>query len=185
MKENESEKIIKDTIEYANKEIKKNKKKSLFIIVSIICVLVFMVVLYYFVFTHETSVQYFDNIVSVEIPEDKGIDIKVNLSNYKNGNAILVKTDEKNYDLYINITQTLATKMVKDDDTSNNMMRVGNGIIVDFQSEHFLGYIPNGKDYNTIKNIYYIKDYNKKIATNSDEDLIKIQDKQLIWTNED
>ncbi len=185
MKENESERIIKDTIEYANNEIKKNKKKNLFILFGIVCLLFLVIAVYGLVFNFETSVAYFDDIVNVEIPEDKGIDIKINLPNYKNSNAILVKIDEENYDLYINITQTLATKIFKDDDTSNNMMRVGNGMIVDFQSEHFLGYIPNGKNHTVIKNIYYIKDYNKEIATSSDEELFKINDKQLIWTNKD
>ena len=36
------------------------------------------------------------------------------------------------------------------------MLRVGNGIIVDFQSGEINGYIPNGHKSDVIKNIYLI-----------------------------
>ena len=54
--------------------------------------------------------KYSKEMVEVTIPEDQGIDIKINLSNYKNAKALLVKTDENDYDLYINITQIWNTK---------------------------------------------------------------------------
>lgn len=182
MKNNESEKIIKDTIEYANNEIKRNKRKSVFII--FISIIIFFVLFssYIIIFKIESSVKYSKEILNVTIPEDKGIDIKINLPNYKNANAILVKNNDEHYDLYINITKTLATELFEDDDQSNNMIRVGNGIIVDFQSEHFLGYIPNDKDELSIKNIYYINKYDNKIATMSDDELLKIE-KTLVWSN--
>ena len=48
--------------------------------------------------------------------------------------SVLVKTSENTYDLYINVTTTLSNKIFNDNDKSDNFLRVGNGIIVDFES---------------------------------------------------
>ena len=45
MERNEAESVIKDTIEYANEEIKKNKKKSRNILITIIVVAVLIIAL--------------------------------------------------------------------------------------------------------------------------------------------
>lgn len=45
MERNEAESVIKDTIEYANEEIKKNKKKSRNILITIIIVAVLIIAL--------------------------------------------------------------------------------------------------------------------------------------------
>ena len=114
MNKEEAEKVVKETIEYANTEIKKSKRryiKRFFIIIGIVLLLILA---YLAVFKYEIPLKYSKEMVDVTIPEDQGIDIKINLSNYKNAKALLVKTDENDYDLYINITQTLATKIFDD-----------------------------------------------------------------------
>ncbi len=183
MEKHEAEKIIKDTIEYANKEIEKSKKKSAKIICGIIAVIFVLILSYVLVFVYEMPVKYRQGIVEVKIPEDKGIDISVKLQNYKSAKAVLVQTDEDTYDLYINITQTLASKLFQDSDENNNLLRVGNGMIVDYQSERLQGYIPNGKDYVAIKHVYYVKELSAKIAAMDDKELVEYKDKTLIWEN--
>ena len=181
MNKEDAEKVVKDTIEYANQEIKKSKIRYLRTCLIIFLILVSLAIVYLLMFKYEIPVEYSKEIVEVNIPEDKGIDIKINLENYKNANAILVKIDENTYDLYINVTQTLANKIFKDKDKSNNMLRVGNNIVVDFQSGRLRGYLPNGNNTESIKHIYYIDNISNKTMCMSDTELINYKNKTLIW----
>ena len=184
MNKDEAEKVIKDTIEYANQEIKKSKIRYLKNFLIIFLIFVILIAIYLLVFKYEIPVKYSNEIVEVNIPEDKGVDIKINLKNYKNANALLVKTDENTYDLYINVTQTLATKIFNDNDKSNNLLRVGNNMIVDFQSASLRGFIPNGNNYESIKHVYYIDNLSNKVMSMNDNELINYSNKILIWERE-
>lgn len=184
MNKDEAEKVVKDTIEYANQEIKKSKVRYLKNCLIVFGILVLIIITYLIVFKWEIPVKYSNSIVEVNIPEDKGIDVKIGLKNYKNANAVLVKIDENSYDLYVNVTQTLATKIFNDTDKSNNLLRVGNNIVVDFQSERLRGYIPNGNNAENIKHIYYIDDLSNKNMTLNDSELLNYKNKTLIWEKE-
>ncbi len=184
MNREEAEKVVKETIEYANQEIKKKKKRYLKIFVAILGIIVLLTSVYLFVFEYETPVKYSKDMVNVIVPEDKGLDIKINLPNYKETNAILVKIDENSYDLYINITQTISTRIFDDNDKSDNMLRVGNGMVVDFQSGLLQEYLPNGNPGESIMHIYYIDNLSDKTMTMDDSELINYKNKILIWTRE-
>ena len=184
MNKKDADKVIKDTIEYANAEIKKNKLKVYKFFVLVIGIIITLIATTYIFFIYEYPVQYEQGMVSVKIPEDTGLDISINLSNYKTTNALLVKIDDNTYDLYINVTQTIVTKLIKDNDISDNMLRVGNGIIVDFQSGKLMGYIPNGNKADSIKHIYYIDNFTKKIKVLDDNELIAYENKVLIWSRD-
>ena len=106
--------------------------------------------------------------------KDTGLDIKVNLSNYKIAKAALVKGDKNTYNLYINVSQTLVTKIFNDKDKSDNFVRVGNNIVVDYQSGLLMGSLPSGYNDESIKNIYYIDNFS---ATN-----ITTNNGVLVWT---
>ena len=140
-----------------------------------------LIVLYLVAFKYEMPVKYSKDTVNVNIQEDEGIHLDVNLPNYKNVNAILVKIDENVYDLYINVTQTLATKIFEDKDKTNNFLRIGNSMIIDFQSSNVHGFIPNGNKNDSIKHIYYIDNLSSKVACMIDSDLINYKNKILIW----
>ena len=182
MNKNEAEKIIKDTIEYANEEIKKSKRKYLKLSLIVFGILIFLIGLYFGIFKYEIPIKYNDKLINVKIPEDGGIDIYVKLENYKRMKSVLVKTNDSEYDLYINVTSTLFTKLFLDNDKSDNFLRVGNGIIVDFQSGELRGYIPNGYRSYAIKNIYYIDNLSKRINSMADSELINYKDKVLVWS---
>ena len=184
MNKDEAERIVKETIEYANQEIKKSKIKYLKNCLIVCGILALIIITYLIMFKWEIPVKYSNSLIEVNIPEDNGIDIKIGLKNYKNANAVLVKIDENSYDLYINVTQTLATKIFKDNDKSNNLLRVGNSIIIDFQSERLRGYIPNGNNAENIKHIYYIDNFSNKNITLNDSELLNYKNKILIWEKE-
>ncbi len=181
MEKNESEKIIKETIEFANQEIKKVKRKSNYVIGGVIVGVLVLLAAYLLLFVCESPVKYREDIVQVVIPEDEGIDIRVKLPNYTRANAVLVKTGEGSYDLYIGIMQTAATKMFKDTDPANDLLRVGNGIVFDFQGEQHLGNLPNGIDENAVEHIYYLDDLSDKVRAMPDEDLMAMENKTLVW----
>ena len=182
MNKSDAEKIIKDTIEYANGEIERSKKKYLRVSLLVIGIFVFLISLYFWIFKYEVPVKYNDKLIKVNIPSDGGIDVSVNLDNYKRVKAVLVKINDNEYDLYINITSTLFTNLFLDNDKSDNILRVGNGIIVDFQSGELNGYMPNGYKSDVIKNIYYIDNLSKRISSMDDNKLINYKDKVLVWS---
>ena len=168
MNKNEAEKVVKNTIEYANKEITKSKRKYLTILLSILASIVFLSITFYFMFMYEMPVSYREDLIDVNIPVDTGLDIKVNLPNYKTAKVFLAQCDEHTYDLYINVSQTLATKIFNDKDKSNNFLRVGNRMVVDYQSGLLLGQLPSGYNDESIMNIYYIDNFSaENITTNN------------------
>ena len=101
----------KDAIKRFNKKLKRKNLKIIIITILIIILVTFLG--WRLLYVNETTVKYEDNLVNVEIPEDEGIDIYINAKNYKNGYAILVKTGENTYDVYVNITQNIFTKLQK------------------------------------------------------------------------
>lgn len=178
------EKVVKEIIEYANGEITKSKKKHIKIIISILVSLVLLATAFFFVFVFEIPVPYSEDMLDAQIAVDTCLDIKINLPNYKTAKSVLVKVDDNSYDLYINVTQTLATKIIEDNDKSNNMITVGNRMVGDFQSESIHGYLPDGYDTENIKNIYYIDNLSKKNMTLDDSELIAYENKILVWTRQ-
>lgn len=182
MNKNEAEAVIKDTIEYANNEIKKNKVRSRNRVLILFGCMLLLVISYLMIFKYEIYVGYADNLIDVKVPEDGGLDIKINLPNYNNADAIWVKTDDNSYDLYINVTQTILTKIAKSGDESDNLLRVGNGMIVDFKSETVLGYIPDGNSAENIMHVYYIDKLSNEIMCMDNSELINYEKKTLIWT---
>lgn len=137
-----------------------------------------IVVLLFVMFKYETPVKYSENIVTIHVPIDLGIDMHINLSNYKRTNAALVKLDDDTYDLYINITQTLGTKLFDESDKTSHLTRVGNGLVADFHSHRILEWLPEGKDSEIIEHIYYM---NSSFNNMDDKELINDKNKILIW----
>ena len=163
------------------KVLRKKYLKNLFIVFGIVLT---SIILFLIVFEYETPVKYNKNLIQVNIPLDQGLDIKINLSNYKNAKALLVKIDEDSYDLYINITQSLVTKIFTDNDKSDNVLRIGNGIIIDFKSNTLRGVIPNKSSDKNIKHIYYVDNLSSKIMVMYNAELINYTNKVLIWERE-
>ena len=168
MSKEKDEAAVKEIIEYANNEITKSKRKHLTILLSVLASIVLLLTTFFFVFMYEMPVSYSEELIEVNIPVDTGLDIKVNLPNYKTARVFLAQADENTYDLYINVSQTLATKIFNDKDKSDNFLRVGNNIVVDYQSSLLMGSLPSRYNDESIMNIYYIDRFSaKNITTNN------------------
>ena len=174
MSKENNEEVVKEIIEYANGEIKKSKKKHLIILFTILASVALLSIAILFAFMYEIPVTYSEDLIEVNIPIDTGLDIKVNLPNYKIAKAALVKGDKNTYNLYINVSQTLVTKIFNDKDKSDNFVRIGNNIVVDYQSGLLMGSLPSGYNDESIMNIYYVDNFSaKNITTNNGV---------LVWT---
>jgi len=157
---------------------------SVTILISLIAGVALIATVVFFAFAFEMPVPYTEGMIEAEIPEDEGLDISINLPNYKNAKAILVNVDENSYDLYICVNQTLATKIWRDSDNANNLLRVGNGIVVDYQSESLCGYLPNGSKAENIANVYYVDNLSKDMMKMDNAELIEYENKVLVWTRQ-
>ena len=174
MSKENNEEVVKEIIEYANGEIKKSKKKHLIILFTILASVALLSIAILFAFMYEIPVTYSEDLIEVNIPIDTGLDIKVNLPNYKIAKAALVKGDKNTYNLYINVSQTLVTKIFNDKDKSDNFVRIGNNIVVDYQSGLLMGSLPSGYNDECIMNIYYIDNFSAKNIT--------MDNGVLVWT---
>ena len=67
MNKDEAEKVVKDTIEYANQEIKKSKIRYLKTFLIIFLIFVILITVYLLVFKYEIPVKYSEEIVEVNI----------------------------------------------------------------------------------------------------------------------
>ncbi|MGN0606357.1 MAG: hypothetical protein ACI4JM_07530 [Oscillospiraceae bacterium] len=179
MNKNKAESVIRETIEYANKEIEKHKKKTFKGIMIAICCLSVLVVAYLVVFRLETPVRYNESIITVNVPEDKGLDININLNNYKSAKGILVKTSDNTFDLYLGLTQTLYTRATNSD---TRLIRANNDIIVDYNSDKLIGFMPEESSAENIMNIYYVDNFTDEVMYMDDSELINYEKKTLIWT---
>lgn len=184
MSKENNEKVVKEIIEYANNEIQKSKKKFLTILISVITGVALIATAVFFAFAFEMTVPYTEGMIEAEIPEDEGLDIYINLPNYKNAKAIPVNVDEDRYDLYICVNQTLATKIWRDSDNANNLLRAGNGIVVDYQSESICGYLPNNSKAESIANVYYVDNLSEDMMKMDNAELIEYENKVLVWTRQ-
>lgn len=173
--------VLKETIEFTSKEIKKTRKTYLRSLSAIIIVLVVFIAVYYFGFIKESVVKYDKQLIEVVVPIDGGLDIHVNLANYKNGNAVLVKTSNQNYDIYINVTQTLSSKIFSNNDTKDNFIRYGNNICFDFKTSRVRFYAPTNA---VINSIYYVEKEINSFIYLTDSELVNLDEKTLIWEND-
>lgn len=175
LNEDKKDEILKETIEFSSREISKTKikfQKTTTILTSIVIILS---LLYYIGFIQEHSVKYNSHLIIVQEPVDSGLDIHINLSNYKNGNAVLVKTSVNNYDIYLNVTQTISTMIFADNDTSDNFIRIGNNICYDFQSGSVRFSVSEDS---IINNIYYI---DLDVRNSTENEIVQSETKTLVW----
>ena len=175
MSKDTDEKVVKEIVEYANNEIKKSKKKHLMILILVLASIILLSTALFFMFTYERSVSYSEDLFDVGISVDKFLIIKVNQP-YKNAKAMLVQVDENTYDLFINVSRTLSTKILNDNDKSNDFLKVVNLMVIDYQSGEILtlwSLVP--EDLSNIRNIYYAENFTNENIMNNDG--------ILVWTN--
>lgn len=182
----ESEKNSIDEMKAVADFSKKLKKRNFIkIIVSVVLSLAVIISAGYFIFVKEFYVPYSEGILEVKIPVDGGIDVWVNLDNYKRLEYDAVYKENNEIDIYITAKQTVFTKIVKDNDPSDNFWRTTGFICVSAQD--------GATDYihpdNKVANIYYtdmtIEEVDSILYDDNEENDIEVKDASyLVWSAE-
>ena len=73
----------KEAIRKFHKKLTYKNLKTL--IITLLCIIIILYIGWQLLYVNEYMVPYAENLANVEIPEDEGIDIKINTKNYKNG----------------------------------------------------------------------------------------------------
>ncbi len=91
------------------------------------------------IYAHENIMKYEKGLISIGKQTKNEFNLNINADNYKRADSIIEKNKNGNYDVYVNVSSTLATKMTKDKDKSNNFINIMNsGIMVDYQNAQMI-----------------------------------------------
>lgn len=141
---------------------------------------VFLLGMIVFVFSvPEFSVEYSKELVAVEIPEDGGIDMNINLDNYKNAYATYAENGDGTCDVYIIVKNNLFTMLWKDSDPSDHLVRIGNHMCASYNNAEGIVQFYLTEDME-ISRIYYVNQDVENLLMLEDEELRSV-DSTLIW----
>lgn len=91
------------------------------------------------IYAHESIMKYEKGLISVGRQTKNEFNLNINADNYKRADSIIEKNKNGKYDVYVNVSSTLATKMTKDKDKSNNFINIMNsGVMVDYQNAQMI-----------------------------------------------
>ena len=169
----------KDVFAGFSKKMKKRNITKVFVSV-VLCLAVFFAGMYV-LFVPEYVVPYSDGLMSARVPEDKGVDVNVNLDNYKEVCAWDIRDEDGNTDIYLTAIQTNYTKLFADSDKSDHLWRVGNSntIGVCYQSA---GVIHLSGENNKVRNIYYLVMDPDEVLYMTDGISFEGYETHLIWS---
>ncbi len=120
----------------AMKKFKKkmSKKNVVKVLVGVVLCLTVILGGTYILFVPEFAVPYSEDLMTVKIPENGGIDVWVNLPNYTQVYSVVEINDEDEVEIYLTVTRNLWSMISPDSDKSNNFWRTNGVIGVSFQA---------------------------------------------------
>ena len=163
-----------------SKKMKRRNLKKIVVAVALCLAIVFLSA--YLLFVPETVVEYSDGLMTAQVPEDGGIDVWVNLDNYKYVQSWEMKNEDGSFDIYLTAVQNNYTKIFAEKDKTDHLWRIGNWICVCFQSG-MVNHLPGEKT--EIKNIYYLEMEPEDVLYMTDEISFEDYETHLFWTNPD
>lgn len=164
-----------------NKKMNKKNLKKIIIGIFVSLVISFAIFLggYYVLFEAIYVVPYSEDLLTVNIPEDDGIDVWVNLDNYVEVKMLDLRDDEGNLNVYLTVLQDNFTKLIPDSDTTDHLWRTNNDMGVCYHS----GFIyPLSGDSSEIKNIYYLEMHPDDLSAMLDDIHFERYNPTLIWS---
>ncbi len=142
----DEKKIISD---FSRKLKIRNLKK---VIISVVLCLVIIAGSAYALLVPEFSVNYTEDLLTANTPVDGGLNVWVNLPNYKGMDWLFYYNENHEIDIYLSVKQNLLTKLFKDPDTSDHLFRTNGYTCASYQDGKFDNIHPMC----TVKNIYYV-----------------------------
>ncbi len=113
---------------------KMNKKNLKKIVIGVILSLAIILGGTYMLFIPEFTVPYSENLMTVKIPVDGGIDALVNLPNYTSVYSVATYNNDDEIDVYLTVTRNLWTMIFKDRDKTDNFWRTNGFIAISYQT---------------------------------------------------
>lgn len=133
---------------------KLTKKNILTVLVAVLCCLCVIGAAGYVLFVPEYVTDYTEGMLDAHIPIDEGIDVTINLKNYKTVETWDIYNEDGSVDIYLTVMQTLFTKIYEPEDKSDFLWRTNNGSCVDFHSS---AYYPLSFGDPPVRNIWYLE----------------------------
>ena len=143
-------------------------------------VLAFLFAAYYFVFIVERPLPYKEDLFVARLSKNNILDVVINSDEYKDVSAFMSIDEPGSYDIYIYSTQTMATKLFKDQDRVKTCFLVTDGMILTYvdgtaRVEKSGGFTPD-----IIQHIYY---YTKTYNPNEKRNISDYKNNRvLIWS---
>ena len=164
----------------------KNMKKRNIVKVAVSVVLCLAVIASaaYILFVPEYVVPYSENLMEAKIPVDEGVDVYVNLDNYKQVRCWDMRDDEGYTDIYLTVMETNFTRLFKDKDKSDNFWRIGNSNQVGWCAQSGRTWPVSGEN-PKLRNIYYLVMHPDEVLHMTDEISFEDYDTYLIWAAHD
>lgn len=128
----------------------------------------------------EFVIAYDDNLVSVDVPVDGGLDIYFTAGNYKKACATYGENEDGTYDVYVTIVNNIFTMLIPDTDHSDNFIRVGNEICVSYNDDGTVQFY--GPEDMVISRVYYVEQAPEKFAFLESSELNALSEKHLVWS---
>lgn len=162
---------------------KKMKKRNLVkVILSVVLCLAVIASAAYVLFVPEYVVSYSEGLMEAKIPVDEGVDVYVNLDNYKMVHSYDLRDDEGYTDIYLTVMETNFTRLFKDRDKSDNFWRIGNSNQLGWCAQSGVTRPISGEK-PVVRNIYYLVMHPDEVLYMTDEISFEDYDKHLIWNN--
>ncbi len=162
---------------FNKKMMKSNVKKIIIATVAAVAVIAMACVGMY---VPTKTVKWSDNLVTVSMPEDGGLDIRINTRDYKNAYATYALDENGDAAVYLMVEQNVLSAFVTKCDESENIVRIANDICVSYHNadNELQFYLPENT---TVKEIYYVQ-ANQNTLQEFAEGNASGTDLHLVWS---
>lgn len=181
MNNNENtEKVIREAIEFANNEIKKAKKNTVKSIFIIFAVLAFLSAAYFAVFEFDRPLPYSEELVRTRLLGENVIEIVIQSEEYKDVGAFVSYTAPAEGDIYVYSTQSLASKLFKDPDKVKICFATGIGVTFYYENGEPQVMAGNYVTPGYMQHVYY---YTKKYDPDNKPTKKELEENRiLVWS---
>lgn len=164
---------------------KNMKKRNIVkVVVSVVLCLAVIASAAYVLFVPEYVVPYSEDLMEAKIPVDEGVDVYVNLDNYKQVRCWDIRDDEGYTDIYLTVMETNFTRLFKDTDKSDNFWRIGNSNRISWCAQSGVTNPVSGEN-PKLRNIYYLVMHPDEVLYMTGEISFEDYETHLIWTAHD
>jgi len=96
------------------------------------------------------------DLASVNAPEDGGLDIKINVGNYKNAYATYTMDENGKAIVYFTVEQNLLSACMTDEDSGDKIIRIANNICVSYHNanDELQFHLPENAE---VTEVYYVQ----------------------------